>query len=299
MRETPAAMVPVEPLFVAPLFTPLHHELMDALRTLGAGDWSRPTAAGTWRVRDVVAHLLDVTVRTLSVERDGHRLPPPTGAIDDYGGLVGFLDALNADWVRAAARLSPQVLVSLIDHSGRELAAFVSRLDPMGPAPFGVAWAGETESPSWFHVARQYTEHWHHQQQIREAVGAPDLTGPQWLAPLIDTGVRALPATYRAVASPTGTTVSVRVIGAAGGEWTLARLTDAWRLFRGRPAASTATVTLDEDAAWRVLFKAIDPARARARAAIEGETALGDVFFDALALMAIPRSPGRARSGPR
>jgi hypothetical protein len=33
-----------------------------------------------------------------------------------------------------------------------------------------VAWAGEAESKNWFHVARDYSEKWHHQQQIREAV---------------------------------------------------------------------------------------------------------------------------------
>jgi len=56
-------MRPLEPLYTAHLFPPLHAELIALLRSLTPEDWERPTVAGSWRVRDVVAHLLDVSGR--------------------------------------------------------------------------------------------------------------------------------------------------------------------------------------------------------------------------------------------
>ena len=47
------------------LFHPLSRELVAVLRALDAEDWHRPTAARAWRVRDVVAHLIDTALRRL------------------------------------------------------------------------------------------------------------------------------------------------------------------------------------------------------------------------------------------
>ena len=82
----------------------------------------------------------------------------------------------------------------------------------------------------WFDVARELTERWHHQQQIRDAVGRPPLY-ERYLAPVIDTFVRALPYTYRDVDAPEGTTIVLRIDDAA---WSLVREAIAWQLFVGR-----------------------------------------------------------------
>src|SRR5206468_2720655 len=118
------------------LFAPLHGELMSLLRGLPAEEWEKPTVARAWRVRDVAAHLLDTQLRRLSVQRDGHSLPPDRP-------LLEFLNHLNATWVEAARRFSPRVIVDLLDATGRTLASFIESLDPHGEAPFPVAWAGE------------------------------------------------------------------------------------------------------------------------------------------------------------
>jgi hypothetical protein len=47
----------------------------------------------------------------------------------------------------------------------------------LGKEDFSVARAGEEASLNWFNIAREYSERSLHQQQIREAVGAPGLTG--------------------------------------------------------------------------------------------------------------------------
>jgi hypothetical protein len=52
------------------------------------------------------------------------------------------------------------------------------RLDP-DAAGLAAAWAGETDSRNWFDVAREYTEKWHHQQQLRDATTARRATTPR------------------------------------------------------------------------------------------------------------------------
>jgi hypothetical protein len=52
-------------------------------------------------------------------------------------------------------------------------ARFHKSLDPLAPAAFAVSWAGEETSSNWFDTARELTERWHHQQQIRLATIGP------------------------------------------------------------------------------------------------------------------------------
>ena len=82
------------------------------LRSLAPEDWQRPTLARKWTVQDVAAYLLDGNLRTLLMLRDGHFGDVPEDS--SYDGIVACLNRLNADWVRAARRLSPAVLIDLL-----------------------------------------------------------------------------------------------------------------------------------------------------------------------------------------
>ncbi|MEO6196827.1 MAG: hypothetical protein ABIP58_01850, partial [Dehalococcoidia bacterium] len=99
----------------------------------------------------------------------------------------------------------------------------------------GVSWAGESESPNWFDLAREYTEHWHHQAQIREGAGLPMLYEPRLFAPVLETFVRALPHTFRDVDAADGTHVTLRITGAAGESWSLVRQAGGWHLAQPVP----------------------------------------------------------------
>ena len=66
-------------------------------------------------------------------------------------------------------------------------------------APVSVAWAGEKHSINWFHIAREFTEKWHHQQQIRDAVGKPGIMTKEFFYPVMDTFMRGMPHRYRDV----------------------------------------------------------------------------------------------------
>jgi uncharacterized protein (TIGR03083 family) len=276
---------PVGRIDVAHLFPELEAKLVELLRGLAPDDWRRPTSCALWSVHDVAAHLLDSALRRLSVQRDGHRLPPPPEPIAGWPDLVAYLDRLNAEWVTATRRLSPRVLTELIADTAPRLCELVAGLDPEGPAIFGVAWAGEEESPNWFDVAREYTERWHHQQQIRDAVGRPGIDSRRLFHPVLDAFVRALPHRYRLVEAPDGARVEVEIAGEAGGVWTLAREGGGWRLYAGAAPGADATVGIDQDSAWKLLTKGLDPAAAEARATVAGDRRLAEPFFGTVAIM--------------
>lgn len=245
-------MKPLEPILTAHLFAPLNDELVSLLRGLSADEWNAPTVAGAWTVKDVAAHLLDTTLRRLSMHRDAYE-PPPR----DFSSVSALVNDLNAEGVSFARRLSPAMLIDLHARYGAQLAEFFAGLDPYAEAKWGVSWAGEEQSPMWFDIARELTEKWHHQQQIRDAVSRPALYGG-YLAPVIDTFVRALPYTYRDVEVPGP--VVLRIDDAA---WSLADGT----LYAGEADDPLVSITLPGDRAWRLFTRQkIDP-----RATIEGD----------------------------
>jgi uncharacterized protein (TIGR03083 family) len=256
------------------LFRPVSQSLATLLRGLQPEAWHRPTVAGSWRVRDVVAHLLDTTLRRLSFHRDGMTPPPPPVPISSEREFVAFINALNEEWVAAAKRLSPRVMTALYENASAELADWFESQPLDGPAFFPVSWAGERTSANWFDIGRDFTEQWHHQQQIRMAVGADPLPDARYLRAVIDIAVRGLPHAYRDVAAVEGDTVVLEVTGPAGGCWTLARENDRWKLSRGEPASETTRVRLDQDAAWMLLFNAMRESEAARVLTISGRAAL-------------------------
>lgn len=244
--------------------------------------------AGAWRVRDVAAHLLDGDLRKLSAHRDG-QLAPLDAPIESYADVVALIQRLNAGGVAFGTRLSPRVLVDLLEVSGRWVSDFVRELDPDAPAQFSVAWAGEATSDNRFDTAREYTERWHHQMQMRAATGGADastmLLDAPYFAPLIETAVRVLPHAYRTVSANEGATLVVQVSDATAMCWTLRRESGAWRLYHGGVAESTVSVSATRDSWWRLFFNALSPAAARAALRASGPDALVEPLLLARSVM--------------
>lgn len=283
-----SSLVPLPPLDTAPLFPELHAKLLALLRALEPADWERPTVAGDWRVRDVAAHMLDGELRALAAHRDGHALSAG-GPVSSYEDVLALVQRLNAGGVAFGARLSPRLLADLLEVTGRWMSAFVASLDPEAPALFAVAWAGEAQSTNRFDTAREYTERWHHQMQIRAAVGergkSEVLLAPQYLVPLLETALRVLPHAYRAVPAGDGTTVVLRMAGDPVMAWSLRREGAAWRLYRGDVAHATARVTAAPDVLWRLLFNAVPAGEASQEFATEGPQGLVTPLFRARSVM--------------
>ena len=265
------------------LFLPLQRELIALLRGLGEDDWARPTVARGWTVKDVTAHLLDTDLRRLSAQRDAHRLS--VKELGGYDELVAFINRLNAAWVEMARRLSPRVLTDLLEWTGPQVAELFAALDPDAGAAIGVAWAGEERSANWMDVGREYTEKWHHQAQIRDAVGAPALDSRRWLGPVLELSMYALPYAFRGVEADEGSSLSVRIEGDAGGSWHLLRGPEGWGLSEGLAAGASARVRLDADTAWRLFFNALEHDAAARRVEAAGDERLCETFLAVRSVM--------------
>ena len=270
------------PIDTAPLFAPLHAELIGLLRSLTPAQWLLPTVAGRWRVRDVAAHLLDVSLRRVAVYRDGH-LPTLEGPATSARDVARIVNGLNAAGVSFADRLSTRQIVDLLAIAGPWVADLVSALPLHGQAIFAVSWAGETASENWMDIGREYTEHWHHQMQIRDAVGAPLLLAPRWIDPLLDIAVRVLPVAYADTSVDAGTTVVLEVTVDEGEAraWTLCRSGGAWTIDRGARADAHCFVRTTADAAWRLFFNALPDGEARSALGISGDAALAEPLLRA------------------
>ncbi len=207
--------------------------------------------------------------------------PAPTVAINSERDFVAYINELNAQWVATASRLSPRVLTDMYERASGDIADWFESQSLDAPAPFAVSWAGEQVSANWFDIGREFTELWHHQEQVRMAVGAGSLPDARYLHAVIDIAVRGLPHVYRRVVAEPSQTVFVDVTGPAGGQWTLVRESDRWTLMRGEPGSETARIRLDENAAWKLLFNALPEADLAHFVSVSGSAELAGAMLQA------------------
>lgn len=272
------------PIDVVDLLLVLDRKLMELLRSLTAEEWHAQTVAKLWKVKDVAAHLLDGNIRILSMLRDGYS--GEQASIQSYQDLVDFLNGLNADWVKAMKRVSPTMLILLHEITGPLYCQYYKSLDPFGKAGFAVDWAGESESKNWMHIAREYTEKFLHQQQIRDAVNQPALMTREFFFPFIHIFMQALPHTFRHTTAPVETVVKVTVTSDAGGSWFLKRTEKNWRLSEENTPPATTEVKIAPDIAWKLFSKSIRPEHIRHEIEISGDQALGEVALSMVSVMA-------------
>jgi hypothetical protein len=237
-------------------------------------------------VKDVAAHLLGDDVGRLSWGRDGYVNPAFAVGFDiaTLPGLVAAIDRQNAVWVAGVRRISPRLLIELLEMTGELTETYFASLD-MRALGMPVDWAGPEPAPVWLDVAREYTERWVHQQHIRDAVGKPGLKDRRWFAPVLDAFVRALPRVLRDAPSPDGATLRLIISGDAGGEWVALRHDGHWVLGTAPGMTVDATVELDEESAWRLFTKGISKEGARRAARIEGDEALAGRALDTVSIL--------------
>lgn len=274
--------VPVRTLHLFPILDAL---LIDLLKSLNDEEWKFGTIAKLWTVKDIAAHLLDGNLRTLSASRDHYFGENPI-QVDTYADLVKYLNHLNHSWTDAAKRLSPAVLIELLTITGKQFYEHLSSLAPFDKAIFSVAWAGQQESYNWFHIAREYTEKFLHQQQIRAAVGKQALFTRELFYPFMDTFMYGLPYTYRNVDAPTGTMVTIKVTTDIGGIWTIAKNDTAWQFTGPTENGVDAVVCIHPDTAWKLFSKGISCEDAIPEITLTGDKELGRKALEMVAVMA-------------
>jgi uncharacterized protein (TIGR03083 family) len=286
MTERPMAL---KPILTAHLFAKLEDRLVGLLRSLHRNDWEKQTVATNWRVKDVAAHLLDTQLRGLSICRDQY--VAETADRSSPAELGTFINRLNREGVGVYRRLSPDVLISLLELASRQSCAYHESLDPFAIAPFPVSWAGEDRSVNWFHTAREYTERWHHQQQIRLAIeefgiDRPGIMTRELYYPVLDCFMRALPFTYRSVSGEPGSLLHFIVSGECGGSWYLYRDGESWKLSAEPLGEKASETTIPEEIAWRVFTKGIDRESAKSQVRINGDARLGLGILEMICIIA-------------
>lgn len=278
----------LKPILTAHLFPKVDGLLLELLRSLTREDWERQTVSPKWNVKDVAAHLLDTALRGISIGRDGYA--PPGPKLDSPAALGAYIDRLNEEGVKVYRRLSPAALISLMEVACKQLAEYHAGRDPYAMAPYGVSWAGEGKSANWFDTAREYTERWHHQQQIRLAVDRPGkahsgIMTRELYYPVLDCFMRALPFTYLNVSAVPGTTIRITVSGECGGRWHLLRREASWALTETESGHPAAEIIIPQEIAWRIFTKGIDHESALSQVQISGERALALPVFGMVAIV--------------
>lgn len=272
------------PILTAHLLPIVEARLLDLLRSLTPDEWEAQTVAPAWKVKDVAAHLLDTQLRKLSRVRDGYVSGTPSEfhSADEF---VAFINQLNREGVEMYRRLSPAVLTSMMEIASRESAEFHQALDPMAEAVFSVSWAGEEASLNWFDTARELTERWHHQQQIRMAVNRPGIMTRELYYPVLDCFMRALPFKYREKSAASGTHLRFTVAGECGGSWYLCRDGDRWVQIEAPQGRELSDTTIPQEIAWRIFTKGIDQKSATEQVSVRGDRDLGSHVMGMVAII--------------
>jgi uncharacterized protein (TIGR03083 family) len=251
-------MQTLTPLRTLDLFPQLDHLLIDLLNSLQEHDWQRATLAKQWSVKDVAAHLLQGTIQGLTHGRDGY-FSKDAPASSQYNELVNYINKRNANWIQVMGWVSPAVLTDLLKKVLPQYYQYLSGLDPHTEAAFPVSWAGEEVSKNWFHIAREYTEKWHHQQQIRQAVNrtAP-LYASHLYEPVIDTFMRGLPHHYSSFKAPKSSLLEINITGMNHRKWLLLYEKSEWQLLAELNRPVDASITIPYKLAWKIFTKATD-----------------------------------------
>jgi hypothetical protein len=264
----------VAPFDLRDLIRRERRELLSLLTALKDEDWHAP-AVGAWDVHAITLHLFQIDVV---------RLRPPSVALDmDYRSAAEIVERDNDAWVEASRFIPPTLIPDVLLLTGERLDERLAGVDMISRG-VPVAWTGSGPSPAWLDLAREYTERWVHHQHIRDAVGSVGLKEPEWMHPVFQTFMLALPRAYESVHPPPGTRVRVVVTGECGGTWCIERDEIRWRL-RGETASVNAEVRLPQELAWRLYVRLVSPEEAVVSIDRDGDSDLTEPACRAVAIM--------------
>ena len=224
---------------------------------MSASDWERPSPCPGWSVLGLAAHLLGGDLSLLAGQRDDHHGTPAPQQLSEEE-FISWLDDLQVEWVHAARRLSPRLVIDLLDWTGPQVTELIGG-QVVSALIANVSWASTGRVPVWLDQARELSERWIHRQQILQAVGSPSDLQRDLAEPVLD-GLRwAYPFRLEPHVRPVGATVEVGVSGPEFElQWNLVSDGAAWHfqpMAGDRPIAEL-HMTLEQ--AWRLLSNNLD-----------------------------------------
>ncbi|HVT71223.1 MAG TPA: maleylpyruvate isomerase N-terminal domain-containing protein [Trebonia sp.] len=272
---------------IAPLFAVERARLTGLLRGLAPADWQRPSPCPGWTVLGLCTHLVGDDLSYLARHRDGYLgTPGPDGDGEDE--FIAWLDALQAEWVRAARRLSPRIVIDLLEWAEPQIAGTLRGEDPRARTA-SVSWAGTGPVPAWLDQARELSEYWIHRQQLLQALSRPSDLRPDIAGPVLDALRWAYPFRLGQVRGEPGDTVAISVSGPVARTWyVVAVAVPAGWEFRDQPGPrAAASMSMTTEQAWRLLTNNL-PAAGRSGITASGDETVLGILFRTRAIIGTP-----------
>ena len=269
----------------AGLFAVERDRLTELLAGLQAADWERPSPCPGWTVLGLCCHLVGDDLGLLARNRDGFLgTPAPAGSEAEF---EAWLDELQAEWVRAARRLSPRLVTDLLRWAGPQISAMFADEDVRARTA-SVSWAGPDLVSAWLGQARELSEYWIHRQQILQALGRPSDLRADLAGPVLDALRWAYP--YRLARAPAqpGDTASISVTGPLARTWHLVAAEIGWQ-FGDQPGPRLAgSLAMNAEQAWRLLTNNM-PAAGQAALTVSGDDAVTAILVRTRAIIGAPK----------
>ena len=150
----------------AGLFAVERDRLTELLDGLQAADWERRSPCPGWTVLGLCCHLVGDDLGLLARNRDGyHGTPAPAGSEAEF---AAWLDELQAEWVRAARRLSPRLVTDLLRWAGPQIGVTFGGEDVRARTA-SVSWAGPDLVPAWLGQARELAHHGSRPRELHQS----------------------------------------------------------------------------------------------------------------------------------
>ena len=259
--------------------------MLDLLKGLDERDWERPTPCPGWTVLGLAGHLLGDDFGVLSWRRDNYMGTASPAGLSE-GEFIDWLDELQMEWVRAARRVSPRLVVELLEWAGPGLVAVLGD-EELAERSDRVSWAGPEPAPRWLGQFRELSEYWIHRQQLLEAVGRPADLDPTLLRPVL-LGLRwALPYRLSKAGVASDGAIQVTVGEPVNERWTLVGSHGVWSSRRPPRSTSWPTLLLTADEAWRLLTNNLRPESSALD--ITGDERAAEVILSTRAIIGHPK----------
>jgi uncharacterized protein (TIGR03083 family) len=261
--------------------------LLELLTSLDGSDWDRSTPCPGWSVLGLATHLVGDDLSFLAVQRDHHvGTPAPTGLSDDE--FIAWLDDLQAEWVHAARRMSPRLVVESLASLGDDVADVVAEQDPSTPSAH-VSWASPGPVPIWLDHARELSERWIHRQQLLQSLDRSADLRADLAEPVLD-GLRwAYPHRLASLPRPAGTRVAIEVTGPVMDlHWTLVSDGTGWQFGTRGVVQFDAELQLSTDQAWRLLTNNLSAVQLQ-RLAATGDVEIVEALLNTRAIIGTPK----------
>jgi len=269
------------------LFPKLTEKLLELLSSLDTSDWLKSSPIKGRTVKDLVSHIIDGSLRKISSQRDNFFDNTNVSEINSYEDLVNHIQKLNKDWIDISRRLSPKILIDLLEYSDKQFYNMLKTLNPNETAIFPVAWAGESESKNWFDIAREYTEKWHHQMQIRLALNKQILMDTEYTEPLYDTFMLAVPNLYNVFTDfKDGDKIKFSITGILNKSWIIEWRKSKWEFSNSGFTDIHTSVELPDDIAWKIFTNTVtDKEKYKSCIKITGDNSVGLRILDLVTVM--------------